>query len=99
MKLDNETVWLTQARMANLFQTTKQNISLHLKNIFSEEELQEDSVVKEFLTTATDGKKYSTLHYNLDVIISVDYRVNSRRGTQFRIWAPKQLREYLIKVS
>ncbi|OGU50467.1 MAG: cell filamentation protein Fic [Ignavibacteria bacterium GWC2_35_8] len=92
-----ETVWLTQAQMADLFQTTKQNISLHIKNIFTERELQEDSVVKEYFTTASDDKKYKTLYYNLDAIIAVGYRVKSYRGTQFRIWATEQLKEYLIK--
>lgn len=97
VKLENETVWLSQNQMVQLFHTTKQNVSLHLKNIFAEGELNERSAVKEYLTTAADGKKYPTLYYNLDAIISVGYRINSRRGTQFRIWATKQLREYLIK--
>lgn len=97
VRLENETVWLSQAQMVELFQTTKQNISLHIRNIFSEGELQEDSVVKEYLTTAADGKKYRTYFYNLDVIISVGYRVKSHRGTQFRIWATQQLKEYIIK--
>lgn len=97
VRLENETVWLTQADMVELFQTTKQNISLHIKNIFEEGELDENSVVKEYLTTAPDGKNYRTKHYNLDVIISVGYRVKSLRGTQFRIWATERLREYLIK--
>jgi hypothetical protein len=97
VRLENETVWLTQADMVELFQTTKQNISLHIKNIFEEGELEENSVVKEYLTTAADGKNYRTKHYNLDVIISVGYRVKSLRGTQFRIWATERLREYLIK--
>lgn len=97
VRLENETVWLTQADMVELFQTTKQNISLHIKNIFEEGELNENSVVKEYLTTAADGKNYLTKHYNLDVIISVGYRVKSLRGTQFRIWATERLREYLIK--
>ncbi|MBL8191837.1 MAG: virulence RhuM family protein [Acidobacteria bacterium] len=83
--------------MAELFQTTKQNISLHIRNIFEENELQEDAVVKESLTTAADGKNYRVSFYNLDVIISVGYRVKSLRGTQFRIWATQRLREYLIK--
>lgn len=97
VRLEGETVWLNQAQMAELFQTTKQNISLHIRNVFDERELREDSVVKEYLTTAADGKRYSTLHYNLDVIISVGYRVKSVRGTQFRIWATQRLREYLVK--
>lgn len=93
----DETVWLTQAQMVELFQTSKQNISLHIKNIFAENELFENSVVKDYLTTASDGKNYNTKHYNLDVIISVGYRVKSHRGTQFRIWATQKLKEYLIK--
>jgi len=87
VRFEGETVWLTQQRMAELFQTTKQNISLHIQNTFAEGELTEISVVKESLTTAADGKKYSTRFYNLDVIISVGYRVKSLRGTQFRIWS------------
>ena len=87
VKVENETVWLTQQQMAELFLTTKQNISLHVNNIFKEDELEKDSVVKESLTTATDGKKYKTKIYNLDVIISVGYRVKSKRGTKFRQWA------------
>lgn len=94
--LQKETVWLTQAQIADIFQTTKQNVSLHLKNIFRGEELNEKSVVKEFLTTATDGKTYKTQYYSLDAIISVGYRVNSQQATQFRIWATKVLREHII---
>jgi hypothetical protein len=97
VRMENETIWLTQAQMVELFQTTKQNISLHIRNIFQESELQEVSVVKEYLTTASDGKSYRTNYYNLDVIISVGYRVKSLRGTQFRIWATQQLKEFLIK--
>ncbi len=97
VRFEGETVWLTQQQMAELFQTTKQNISLHIRNTFSEGELREDSVVKESLTTAADGKNYATKYYNLDVIISVGYRVKSLRGTQFRIWATQQLREYIVK--
>jgi hypothetical protein len=95
--LDEETVWLTQAQMAELFQTTKQNIAGHIGNIFKENELDHDSVVKESFTTAADGKKYSTNIYNLDMIISVGYRVRSVRGTQFRKWATQRIREYIIK--
>ncbi len=95
--LEDETVWLNQAQMAELFQTTKQNISYHINNCFKEGELNETSVVKDFLTTAADGKPYNTHYYNLDVIISVGYRVKSLRGTQFRIWANSVLKEYLIK--
>ena len=97
VRMQGETLWLTQAAMAELFQTSKQNISLHLKNIYREGELAEDQVVKEYLTTASDGKQYQTKHYNLDAIISVGYRVNSIRGTQFRIWATLRLREYIVK--
>ena len=80
--MEDETVWLTQLQMTELFQTTKQNISLHLNNAFEEGELERDSVVKEYLTTAADGKNYRTKHYNLDAIISVGYRVKSLRGTR-----------------
>ncbi len=97
VRLDGETVWLTQMQMAELFQTTKQNISLHIKNIFAERELSEDSVVKEYLTTASDAKNYKTLYYNLKAIIAVGYRVKSHRGTQFRIWATERLKEYLVQ--
>ena len=97
VRLEEESVWLTQAQMTELFQTTKQNISLHINNIFKEGELNQLSVVKDSLTTATDGKKYRTKYYNLDVIISVGYRVKSLRGTQFRQWANKVLKDYLLK--
>ena len=95
--VENETVWLSQTQMVDLFQTTKQNISLHISNIFKEGELQRNSVVKEYLTTAADGKRYKTKYYCLDVIISVGYRVKSLRGTQFRQWANKVLKEYLLR--
>lgn len=94
---EGETVWLTQQLLADLFDTTKQNISLHIGNIFKDGELVEKSVVKEFLTTASDGKKYLTNFYDLDAIIAVGYRVNSKRATQFRVWATKTLREFIIK--
>ena len=97
VRLENETVWLSQAQMTELFGSTKQNISLHINNIFKEGELKQISVVKDFLTTALDGKKYRTKYYNLDVIISVGYRVKSIRGTQFRQWANKVLKEYLLR--
>jgi hypothetical protein len=97
VRLENETVWLTQNQMAELFETSIPNVSIHIRNIFQEGELRQDSVVKEFLTTAADGKNYQTRFYNLDVIISVGYRVKSLRGTQFRIWATKRLREYIVK--
>ncbi|MFQ6678841.1 MAG: virulence RhuM family protein [Fidelibacterota bacterium] len=97
VRIEDETVWLSQAQMVELFDATKQNISLHINNIFREGELNRNSVVKEYLTTAKDGKKYNTKLYNLDVIISVGYRVKSKRGTQFRIWANKVLKDYLLK--
>ena len=95
--MENETVWLSLDQMAELFQRDKSTISRHIKNIFDEGELTRDSVVANFATTATDGKTYRVDYYNLDVIISVGYRVKSLRGTQFRIWANSVLREYLIK--
>ncbi|MCK9267255.1 MAG: virulence RhuM family protein [Alkaliphilus sp.] len=97
VRMQDETVWLSQAQMVELFQSSKANISEHIKNIFVEGELIENSVVRNFRTTAADGKNYNVKHYNLDVIISVGYRVKSLRGTQFRIWATERLREYLIK--
>ena len=95
--LQNEDMWMSQEVMAKLYDTTKQNISYHLNNIFKEEELNKNSVVKDFLTTAKDGKKYNVLHYNLDAIIAVGYRINSKKATEFRIWATKVLKEYMIK--
>ena len=95
--LENDTVWLSQAQMTELFGSTKQNISLHINNIFKEGELKQISVVKDFLTTALGEKKYRTKYYNLDVIISAGYRVKSIRGTQFRQWANKVLKEYLLR--
>ncbi len=97
VRLEDETVWLTQKLMAELFQTSVPNVSMHIRNVFAEGELPAGSVVKEFLTTAADGKSYATQHYNLDVIISVGYRVKSLRGTQFRIWATQRLRDYIVK--
>lgn len=97
LRADENTVWLTQLEMADLFATTKQNISLHLQNIFEDGELREESVVKESLTTAADGKAYSTKLYNLDAILAVGYRVRSPRGVQFRRWASTVLKEYLLK--
>jgi hypothetical protein len=95
--IDEETVWLTQQQMATLFDQTKQNISLHINNCFREKELDPISVVKDSLTTAKDGKKYATKYYNLDVIISIGYRIKSKQGTQFRIWATRVLKDYLLK--
>jgi hypothetical protein len=97
VRLVGETLWLTQNQMADLFQVDKSGISRHLKNIFETGELPPKSVVAEFATTAADGKTYQVEYYNLDAIISVGYRVNSLRGTQFRIWATQRLREYLVK--
>lgn len=97
VKLENETVWLTQQQMAMLFNTTRNNITLHIGNIFREGELDKDSVCKESLLTAADGKVYKTNFYNLDVIISVGYRVKSIVGTKFRQWANKVLKDYMLK--
>ena len=100
VRLENETVWLTQNQMAELFQTTKQNVSLHIKNIFEEGELSENSTVKDYLTVQQEGNRKvsrNISYYNLDVIISVGYRVKSLRGTQFRIWATQVLKEYMKK--
>ncbi|MEI6695559.1 MAG: virulence RhuM family protein [Bacteroidota bacterium] len=95
--INSETVWLTQKAMAQLFGCTSDNISLHLKNIFNDSELDKDSVTEEFSATASDGKKYNTKFYNLDAIIAIGYRINSKQATQFRIWATKTLKEYIIK--
>ena len=93
----DETVWLTQAQLVTLFKTSKANISEHIKNIFEECELNEDSVVRKIRTTATDGKNYNITYYNLDMIISLGYRVHSKIATQFRKWATARLKEYIIK--
>jgi hypothetical protein len=97
VRLLNETVWLSQKMMAELFQKDVRTINEHIRNIFSEKELKEEAVIRNFRITAADGKAYETLTYNLDVIISVGYRVKSHRGTQFRIWATQRLREYIVK--
>jgi hypothetical protein len=97
VKMEDETVWLSLNQIATLFDRDKSVISKHLKNIFNEEELIKISVVAFFATTASDGKTYQVEHYNLDAIISVGYRVNSKRGTQFRQWATQRLKDYLIK--
>ncbi len=97
VRFDNETVWLSTDQMATLFGRDKSTISRHIKNIFEEGELQATSVVAKFATTASDGKVYQVDYYNLDVIISVGYRVKSQQGTQFRIWATQRLKEYLVK--
>ena len=100
VKMDKDTVWLTQAQMVELFQTTKQNVSLHVNNVYKERELEEKSTVKEYLTVQNEGRRSvrrMVKYYNLDVIISVGYRVKSQRGTQFRIWANRVLKDYLVK--
>ena len=97
VRLENGTVWLSQRQMAELFQTTIANINIHLKNIFSEKELSSDSVIKESLITASDGKKYRTKLYRLEMILAVGYRVSSHRGVQFRQWATHRLKEYIVK--
>lgn len=100
VRLEDDTVWLSQVQMAELFQTTKQNVSLHIRNVFEEGELSREATVKESLTVQREGDREvrrSIEHYNLDVIISVGYRVKSHRGTQFRVWATQRLREYLVK--
>jgi hypothetical protein len=97
VRLEEETVWLSQSQLCELFQKSKATISEHIKHIFEEGELIENSVVRNFRTTASDGKDYDTNFYNLDVVISVGYRVKSHQGTQFRIWATQRLKEYIIK--
>ena len=94
---ENENLWLTQKLMAQLFECSVDNISLHLKNIFKEKELDKNLVIEEYSITASDGKKYKTKHYSLESIISVGYRVNTARGTQFRIWATDKLKRYILK--
>ena len=97
LRVEGDSIWLSQLEIAELFQTTKQNVSLHAKNIFEDGELRQDSVVKESLTTAADGKNYRTKLYNLDLILAIGYRVRSSRGMQFRQWASTHLKEFLIK--
>lgn len=97
VNLKEETVWLSQKQMAELFEKDVRTINEHIKNVFSEGELEENSVIRKFRITASDGKKYNTNMYNLDIIISVGYRVNSKRGTQFRIWATNVLKNHLIQ--
>ena len=97
VKFQDETVWLTQAQLCELYQTSKSNISEHIKHIFEEGELEEKAVVRKFRTTAADGKNYNTIHYNLDMIISLGYRVKSKIATNFRRWATERLKEYMIK--
>ena len=97
VKLDNDTVWLNQQQLVLLYQSSKSNISEHIKHIFAEGELVEESVVRKFRTTADDGKNYDVTYYNLDMIISLGYRIKSAIATRFRIWATQRLKEYLIK--
>ena len=97
VKLEEDTLWLTQAQMCELYQTSKSNVSEHIKHIFEEGELQEDSVVRKFRTTAADGKAYMTTFYNLDMIIALGYRVRSIIATRFRQWATQRLKEYITK--
>lgn len=97
VNFEKDTVWLNQKQLVSLFDKNKRTISEHINNIFKERELDKDSVVRKFRTTAKDGKSYNTQYYNLDVIISVGYRVNSKQGTQFRQWATKRLNDYLVK--
>ena len=97
VKFQDETVWLTQAQLCELYQTSKSNISEHIRHIFEEGELDEISVVRKFRTTGADGKNYNITHYNLDMIISLGYRVKSLIATQFRRWATERLKEYMIK--
>ena len=97
VRLENENVWLTQAQLVELYQSSKSNISEHIKHIFEEGELSENSVVRKFRTTATDGKDYNTTYYNLDMIISLGYRIKSHIATKFRIWATERLKEYIVK--
>lgn len=97
VRLEDETVWLTQKLMAELFGTSIPNINMHLKNCYEEGEIVENSVIKDFLITASDGKKYKTKFYNLDAIISVGYRIKSKTATHFRKWATQRLKEYIVK--
>jgi len=97
VRLQQDTVWLTQKQMGELFDRDYKTVSKHVNNVLKEGELEKNSVVAKFVTTASDGKTYQVEHYNLDVIISVGYRVKSRRGTQFRIWATNVSRDYLVQ--
>jgi hypothetical protein len=97
VRLQDDTVWLTQKQMSELFQKDVRTVNEHIQNLFAEKELAENSVIRNFRITAADGKVYETMHYNLDVVISVGYRVKSHRGTQFRIWATQRLREFIVK--
>ena len=97
VRLEDGHAWLTQQQIAELFESSKQNVSLHIQNIYEDKELQQDRVVKEYLTTAADGKRYRVKYYNLDMILAVGYRVRSSHGVQFRRWASEKLKEYITK--
>ena len=97
VRLENENIWLTQAQLVTLYQSSKANVSEHIKHIFEEGELEEKAVVRKFRTTAADGKNYNTAYYNLDLIISLGYRIKSHIATKFRIWATQRIKEYIIK--
>ncbi len=97
VRFQDETVWLTQAQLVDLYQSSKANVSEHIKNIFDEGELDKNSVVRKFRTTASDGKNYEVNYYNLDMIISLGYHIKSNIATKFRIWATDRLREYITK--
>lgn len=97
VKMIDETVWLTQAQLCELYQTSKSNVSEHIKHIFEESELDQESVIRKFRTTTADGKNYNVVHYNLDMIISLGYRIKSKIATNIRRWATERLKEYMIK--
>lgn len=99
VKLEEETIWLTQQQLVDLYQTSKSNVSEHIKNIFEEGELDRDLVVRKFRTTASDGKSYNVYHYNLDMIISLGYRIKSSVATRFRIWATERLKDYITHLD
>ena len=94
---DDGNVWLNQSQLAELFATSKPNISMHISNILKDKELEENSVIKDYLTTASDGKKYSVSHYSLSMILAIGFRVQGIHGTQFRQWANRHLQEYIVK--
>ena len=97
VRFEGDTVWLTQAQLVDLYHSSKANISEHIKHILEEGELEKDRVVRKFRTTAADGKNYQVMHYNLDMIIAIGYRVRTPVGTQFRQWATARLKEYMVK--
>ena len=98
VKMENDTVWLTQAQLVELYQSSKANVSEHIAHIFEEGELVKKAVVRKFRTTASDGKNYNVLYYNLDMIISLGYRINSATATRFRQWATQRLKEYINRI-